>query len=211
MSNQVGAGKLIVFEGPDGVGKSTLARCLSERLMDGGIKSKYTTFPGVSPGTIGPVIYDIHHDPASFGIEQISPTSLQALHIAAHLDAIERFIMRSLNDGIWVVLDRFWWSTRVYGSVSGVDRSVLEAMIDVERLQWGNTQPDVLFFIERSESTTGSNGELLHREYRSLYETERNKYPVLTIQNDGTIGDCISDILAVLNDRFGKVCGQSIR
>ena len=58
-----------------------------------------------------------------------------------------------------------------------MDRRVLDAMIDVERIQWGDTRPDVLFLIERSESTTGSNGELLHREYRSLYEMERNKYP----------------------------------
>ena len=168
MTNQVGAGKLIVFEGPDGVGKSMLARSLCERLMDGGIRSKYTTFPGMCPGTIGPIIYDIHHDPASFSIRELSPTSLQALHIAAHLDAIERSIMRSLNDGVWVVLDRFWWSTRVYGSVSGVDRRVLDAMINVERLQWGDTQPAFrvalaalgglilgMAYRERSTGTTG--------------------------------------------------------
>lgn len=212
MSNQVGAGKLIVFEGPDGVGKSTLARCLSERLLDGGIRSEYTAFPGKSPGTIGRIIYDIHHDSASFGIDQLSPTSLQALHIAAHLDAIERSIMRSLNEGIWVILDRFWWSTKVYGSVSGVDQSVLNAMIDVERLQWGDTQPDVLFLIARSESATCSNGDL-RREYRLLYKAERSRYPVHMMQNDGTIGDAISEILAVLDldDRFGAVSDQSIR
>ena len=210
MANQVGAGKLIVFEGPDGVGKSMLARGLCERLMDGGIRSKYTTFPGMCPGTIGSVIYDIHHDPASFSIRELSPTSLQALHIAAHLDAIERSIMRSLNDGVWVVLDRFWWSTRVYGSVSGVDRRVLDAMINVERLQWGDTQPDVLFLIERSESTTGSNGKLLRREYQLLYEKEQNKYPVRTIQNDGSIGDSINDMLAVLDDLLGKGLRSSI-
>ena len=90
MSNQREPGKLIVLEGSDGVGKSTLARCLVGRLMRCHIRSEHATFPGKRPGTIGQVIYQIHHDPGSLGIEQLSPTSLQALHIAAHLDAIER-------------------------------------------------------------------------------------------------------------------------
>ena len=204
MSNQREPGKLIVLEGSDGVGKSTLARCLVGRLMRCRIRSEYATFPGKRPGTIGQVIYEIHHDPGSLGIEQLSPTSLQALHIAAHLDAIERAILPALRDGTWIILDRFWWSTWVYGCVSGVERSVLDAMIGVEKMQWG-TQPDVLFLIECSGASTYQEGEVLRDGYRTLYDTERSRYPVRMIQNEGPIADTVSEILSVLDDLVGGI------
>lgn len=203
MSSQHEPGKLIVFEGPDGVGKSTLARCLVGRLMRWHIRSEYTTFPGRQPGTIGRVIYEVHHDPGSLGIEQLSPTSLQALHIAAHLDAIERAILPALRKGTWIILDRFWWSTWVYGCVSGVERSVLDAMIEVEKVQWSGTQPDVLFLVDRSSSSTYQEGDVLRDGYRTLYGTERGRYPVRRIQNDGPVVDVISKILSVLDDLGG--------
>ena len=202
MSNLLESGKLIVFEGPDGVGKSTLAQCLAGRLKESRIRSEYTTFPGKQPGTIGQVIYEIHHDPARFGIEQLSPTSLQALHIAAHLDAIERAILPTLSEGTWIILDRFWWSTWVYGRVSGVERSVLDAMIAVERMQWNGTQPDVLFLVDRSDAPTYQDGEMLRHGYRTLYDEEQSRHPMHMIQNDGTVADTVSEILSVLDDLF---------
>ena len=199
MSSQREVGKLIVFEGVDRVGKSTLTQGLVDRLNGLGILSEYATFPGTRPGTIGRVVYDIHHNHAGIGIEKPSSTALQALHIAAHLDAIERFILPALDQGRWVLLDRFWWSTRAYGRASGADPSILDAMIHVERLQWRGAEPDMLFLIERKESTDDS---MLHREYRALYEAERGKYPVCILRNDSSVDDSISNALTVLDERF---------
>ena len=210
MSNRLEAGKLIVFEGPDGVGKSTLARCVVARLRERGIGSEYATFPGKRPGTIGPVVYEIHHDQVRFGIEQLSPTSLQALHIAAHLDAIERSIVPALSEGAWVILDRFWWSTWVYGCVSGVDRSVLDAMIGVERVQWKGTQPDVLFLVDRSKSPTYHEDEVLRNEYRTLYDSEQSGYPIRMVQNDAPIAITVNEIFAVFDDLFGRTPRDTI-
>ena len=203
MINQPEVGKLIVFEGVDGVGKSTLARCLVDRLTDRGIVSEYATFPGKNRDTIGRLIYDIHHDPDHLGIARPTPASVQALHIAAHLDAIERSIVPALHRGVWVILDRFWWSTHVYGLISGVERSILDAMIHVELLQWKGTDPDVLFLVERAESTKDADDTMLRREYGVLCEAERDRYPVRIIRNDSSIADSISGILAVLDERFG--------
>ena len=204
MSNQPEVGKLIVFEGVDGVGKSTLARSLVNRLNNRGIASEYAAFPGKISGTIGQVVYDIHHCPAKAGIEgQISSTSLQALHIAAHLDAIERSILRTLDKGQWVILDRFWWSTRAYGSAAGVEPAILDAMIHVERLQWKGTEPAMLFLVERKESTESSGDSMIRREYKELYAAERARYPVRIMRNDASIGDAIDQIIAVLDKRFG--------
>ena len=204
MFNQPEVGKLIVFEGVDDVGKSTLARCLVDRLTDRGIVSEYTAFPGRRPGTIGRVIYDIHHDPDHLDIARPTPASVQALHIAAHLDAIERSIVPALHRGVWVILDRFWWSTQVYGLISGVERGILEAMIHAERLQWKGAEPDVLFLVKRAESTKDADDSRLHQEYGVLCEAERDRYPVRIIRNDSSIADSISEILAVLDECFGS-------
>ena len=102
-------GQLIVFEGPDGVGKSTLSQALIKKLTDIDLPCEYLTFPGKEAGTIGRLVYDLHHDPEMFGLGKVTATSLQTLHIAAHLDVIEQRIQPALNEGQWVVLDRFWW------------------------------------------------------------------------------------------------------
>jgi dTMP kinase len=115
-------GNLIVFKGPDGAGKTTLARELSRRLGDSGVPCEYVAFPGQQHGTLGRLIYDLHHNPKSYGINNINATSLQVLHLAAHVDAIEGQILPALKAGRWIVLDRFWWSTWVYGSALGVNQ-----------------------------------------------------------------------------------------
>ena len=108
MLEQPPPGKLIVFEGPDRVGKSTLADALTKKLVELGIPCEHLALPGRIEGTVGRLVDGIHHAPKTFGLHQITPTSLQALHVAAQLDAIERIILPALNMGTWVVLDRFW-------------------------------------------------------------------------------------------------------
>ena len=205
MLSRLEAGKFIVFEGVDGVGKSTLAQSLVGRLKESRIPSEYAAFPGRAPGTIGQVIYEIHHNPGKLDIEEPSPASLQALHIAAHLDAIERVILPTLKDGTWVILDRFWWSTWVYGCVSGANRRVLDAMIGVERMQWNGTQPDLLFLVDRTDASTSQDGEEHRAAYKTLYAAERNRYPVCAVQNDGPVADTMSEIVTIVDELVGRV------
>jgi thymidylate kinase len=79
-------GKLFVFEGPDGVGKTTLSKAFSDHLNATGIQCDYLSFPGRETGSLGRHIYELHHDPDRFGIRAVDPASLQLLHIAAHID-----------------------------------------------------------------------------------------------------------------------------
>ena len=158
------------------------------------------TFPGKEAGTIGRLIYDLHHAPQMFGIGEITATGLQALHIAAHLDAIEQRILPALNEGHWVVLDRFWWSTWVYGCVSAVDRSTLDAMIQVERLHWNGIMPTVVFLIDRSDGSLNDHTRVQLREgYQALFEKEQDQYPVCLIQNDTSVDGSVSQLLVDCN------------
>ncbi len=201
MLNRSGLGQLIVFEGPDGVGKSTLSQALAKTLTAIGIPCEYLTFPGKEVGTIGRLVYDLHHDPDAFGLGEFSAACLQALHIAAHLDTIERRIVPALSEGRWVILDRFWWSTWVYGCVSAIPQSILDAMIQVERLQWNGIKPATLFLIDRSEGGSKSERRArLRQGYRALFETESTCYPVCLIKNDESVEQSLNQLLTTLRD-----------
>jgi len=194
-----GAGKLFVFEGPDGVGKTTLATKFAEHLAARALPCELMSFPGREAGTLGHLVYQLHHDTTRFGIASIQPTSLQTLHIAAHVDAIETRILPALKGGRHVVLDRFWWSTWVYGVVAKANRQALRAMIRVERACWGPTQPSAAFLITRATSlreteVAGSWNELC-AEYWRHAERERRRYPVHIIDNDHSVEESLGRII----------------
>src|SRR5258705_13891868 len=106
-------GRLFVFEGPDDVGKTTLAGMLSRHLSTIGKANEVLSFPGREPGTISELIYHLYHDPAALGVNDISPVTMQVMVTAAHVEVIEARIKPLMNAGVNVVLDRFWWSTWV--------------------------------------------------------------------------------------------------
>jgi dTMP kinase len=185
-------GALIIFEGPDGVGKSALAEAFRSRVAADGFNVELLSFPGKEEGTLGKLVYELHHDPQHFRLTSITPASLQVLHIAAHVDAIERRIIPSIQSGQIVVLDRFWWSTYVYGTVSKVSPQVLRPMIATEKAVWGATTPAILFLIDRSTPLRPEpvgTWTMWRKEYRTLYEAEKTDYPCAMVSNDGDIDE----------------------
>jgi dTMP kinase len=190
-----GRGKLVVFEGPDGAGKTTVAHAYANHLRERGLRVKELSFPGRETGTLGLLVYRIHHEPKNFGILTHTPESLQALHLAAHLDAIDRVIRPELQNGSVVVLDRFWWSTWVYGVASGAQKSTIEALIASEIEHWGHTLPAVLLLITRQDSLRQSDaGELWQRRmdlYREVAAKEKDRYPIFEIPNEGDVADAV--------------------
>lgn len=197
-------GRLYVFEGADGCGKSTLADGFTRRLVADGVPAELISFPGRESGTLGWHVYQLHHDPAAFGIVSLAPVSLQLLHVAAHLDAIERRIRPALAAGRTVVLDRFWWSTWVYGRVSGAAVGTLEAMIALERAHWADDLPDAIFLIGR-RAPLRVEPLLLWRahvtEYQALAERETQRGPVFPIANDSRPEDALVLILDRVSER----------
>ena len=166
-----------------------------------GLICDHLSFPGKDEGTIGRLVYDVHHAPASYGLKAITDTSLQALHIAAHLDEIERRILPALREGHWVILDRYWWSTWVYGLAASVESPTLDALIQAERLHWRGIKPDALFLVDRSGDEFDSETRTpLRKGYRALSDNEKGQYPIHRIQNDSTVEDSLGQLLASLRD-----------
>lgn len=100
-------GKFITFEGGEGAGKSTQAKRLAQRLEGSGLATLVTREPG---GTaLGEdlreiILKDRPQDP-------VAELLMFAAARAEHMTAV---IRPALDDGVWVISDRFIDSTRVY-------------------------------------------------------------------------------------------------
>src|SRR4051812_35549727 len=102
------AGKLIVFEGPEGAGKSTQIRRLAERLNAAGVACVTLRGPGGKP--VGDSIRSIVL--AREG--EIAPAAEALLFIASRAELIAREVRPALEKGSIVILDRFFLSTYAY-------------------------------------------------------------------------------------------------
>lgn len=191
-------GRMFVFEGADNVGKTSLSESTAEYVKGMGLSCEYFAFPGRAQGTLGKHVYGLHHDALRAGITSITPTSLQLLHIAAHIDAIESRILPALESGRTVVLDRFWWSTLVYGRVGGANEVLLKQMVELERVSWTTQSPTVVFLIQRSKPIGGNatdDWKAVSKEYMKLAAQEAGSYPVRYVQNDGLLSEALSQVI----------------
>ena len=171
--------QVIIFEGPDDVGKSTLSENLQLAFNKMNIPCQSESFPGKTKNSIGELVYRIHHNAPKEGISEISDTALQALHIAAHIDFLERISNKNKS---LLLLDRCWWSTIVYGQLSKANSKVINSLINAELLLWKNLNIIVVLVSGRNTSKSLKTKKLSN-EYRKLARTEKNKYPVICFKN----------------------------
>ena len=201
------SGSLIVIEGPDGVGKSIISTTVSVRLADYGIPCRMYAFPGNEVGTLGHLVYQLHHEPSALNVKQATPLALQTAHIAAHLDLIERVFQPALKSGTSIVLDRYWWSTFVYGLQSGISRSMLDKLIEVERLAWSDIVPLIIFQIDCDrpwrKSEDNSEWYRIAEEYRKLAGRESNGNRVEVVDNRRSFDTVVAEISETVAKAIG--------
>jgi len=101
-------GRLIVFEGAEGAGKTTQIRILAERLATAGIGAVAVREPGGTP--VGDDIREILLHPE----QEITAASEALLFMASRAELVAREIRPSLRAGFVVLLDRFFLSTYAY-------------------------------------------------------------------------------------------------
>lgn len=202
------SGQLIVFEGPDGIGKSSLLNEVREQLAGSISMVKEVSFPGKTLGSLGAIVYGLHHEPSRFGVAKINPIALQTLHIAAHMDSIETTILPALERGAVVLLDRFWWSTWVYGMAANVDQAALELLVRAEQVVWKGRLPDAVFLVTRAEAFRPEHPQddfdRHSKFYLELFARESGHYPVFLVENNDF--ECAVDsILQFLSGKLKKL------
>jgi dTMP kinase len=136
-----GRGRFISFEGGEGSGKSTQIKKLAERLEAGKLRAIVTREPGGSPGA-----EIIRHLVLSGMGKLLGAEAETLLFAAARDDHVRTVILPALNQGTWVLCDRFSDSTRAYqGKLGKVAPAVLNAM---ERVTIGNLKPDLTIILD---------------------------------------------------------------
>lgn len=193
-----GIGMLFVLEGPDGVGKSTIVSQLVEQIQEAGRSCIGLAFPGNLGGSLGQHVYKLHHALDEYNINDIAPMSLQVMHVAAHIDTIERIIRPAISSGNVVILDRYWWSTWVYGAHADLGLEQLDKLIEFERSVWCDLLPRAIFLVDRqalANGTSESERSSLSVLYNMLAERESSESRVVRVNNDGSVISAVSQIL----------------
>lgn len=194
-------GQLIVFEGPDGVGKTTLSKRAADWLTSQGVTSRYISFPGQEQGSLGKLVYDVHHAPERFGVADLEPTARQLLHVAAHIDALHRAIGPALAAGEYVVMDRYWWSTVVYGRVGSVDEKSIKLMIELEKVHWAEFRPAVVFLLDRAVAARPEQSPTQYRALQLAYvelATQSQNCHVERVSTERTLDETFGVIVSTL-------------
>lgn len=165
-----------VFEGIDNVGKTTIIHALKQQIQEfTDYKCVDIAFPGNEPRTLGNLVYRIHHYQEQYFNVSINETSLQLLHVASHIDLIQRQLMPLSNSKCIVLLDRFWWSTYVYGLAGGVETNIIQSIIAPELLYWTDINIRKIFLVERNKKKKDyelKKENIIIDEYRKLAEKE---------------------------------------
>lgn len=118
-------GKLIVIEGLEGAGKSTAVNTVVNLLSKLNIKTITTREPG---GTaIGEALRTIIKNPDYKGV--LDDRSELLLLYAARIQLVEQVIKPALQQGYWVVADRFELSSFAYqGGGRGLDERIINQL-----------------------------------------------------------------------------------
>ena len=178
----------ITFEGIEGCGKTTQVKRFAKKLKGLGI-SLITTFePG---GTrIGKDIRRILLDSRN---KNLSPLTELILYAADRAQHVEELIKPALDEGKWVICDRFFDATVVYqGIARGQDMKLVQSL-NAQVTQ--GIQPDITFLLDcpvdmglnralkRNEAQSQKGQDRFEREALDFHRAVREGYLDLARKN----------------------------
>jgi len=135
-----GSGLFIVVEGPEGAGKSTLARWLATRLLADGRPVVPVREPGGTP------VAEAARKVALKFPHEMAPAAELFLFLAARADLVHHVIRPALEAGQVVVADRFALSTLAYQVAGG--GLPYEEVAQAIRLATGGLVPDITLVLD---------------------------------------------------------------
>ncbi len=209
-------GKFISIEGGEGVGKSLLASGLARVLDKYGISSIVTREPGGTPTSNR--LRDIFvsppkDDPLLIETEFCIISAARAQHVG-------KKILPLLEQGQWVICDRFSDSSRVYqGKIGGIDKNFIEQVISHTTQ---GLEPDITFLLDcdvdislsrveqrfKLSSTDMSRYDLaersFHQKLQAAYRELVEDFPdrVVLIDASDTIEQVVEKSFKILKDKF---------
>ena len=172
-------GKFIVLEGIDGCGKTTQINELSQWLPKSGLINKNATLIKTrEPG--GSILGKEIRDMILNNNRSISPSTLTELllYSADRAEHISKIILPALQDGNWIISDRFSGSTLAY---QGYGREIsIDTIKKLENIVCQNIRPDLTFFLEISPEES-----ILRRKNQVPDRIESEGLEFLKKVNDG--------------------------
>lgn len=134
-------GRFIVFEGVEGVGKSTQVKEVTSWLENQQIKHIVTREPGGTP--LAEVIREVVLAPRD---EAISPETELLLMMSARMQHWHHVIQPALAQGLWVICDRFIDSSVAYqGAGRGLSQELIRTLHQQIQPQM---QPDLVLVLD---------------------------------------------------------------
>jgi len=125
-SGAVARGRLITIEGIDGAGKTTLASALAHALLDRDVDVELLREPGGV--ALSERIRALVADPAL----RVDPAAEALLYAAARAQLVAERVRPALDEGRWVLLDRFVDSSLAYqGAARGLGVERVAAINDL--------------------------------------------------------------------------------
>jgi len=210
----VTAGRFIVFEGGDGVGKSTQVRRLVRRLTDQGHEVVQTFEPGDSAA--GREIRRLVLDHASGELDPRAEALLIAADKAQHLFEV---IRPALARGAVVVCDRYVDSMLAYQGAGRVLDP--DEVVRIARWATADLRPDLTVLLDldprlavggkadkdKFESADLSFHDRARQHFLDLAAAEPERYLVLPARDpEASIAEAVADRVAtLLSDRSGTL------
>jgi dTMP kinase len=134
-------GKFITVEGVEGTGKSTNIELIASLVGQSGYEVLLTREPG---GTA--LGEKVRHLLLDRNEEQMSAMAELLLMFAARAQHVEEVIRPALDNGVWVISDRFTDSSYAY---QGAGRGLgAEQVSDIERLVLKGFRPDLTILLD---------------------------------------------------------------
>jgi dTMP kinase len=197
----------ITFEGPDGSGKTTQIRMLTEWLQEQGYKVVLTREPG---GTdIGDQIRTVLHDPENTAMDARAEVLLYSADRAQH---VAQRIRPALAAGQVVISDRYYDSTLAYqGYGRGLDLAVLRT---ITAFATRELIPDLSFYLDISpqaglerRQSSGEEWNRLDAEALEFHQQVRDGYLELVKQEPARweVVDAARSVKEVQRDIRGLV------
>ena len=206
-------GKFLVFEGPDGSGKSTQLRRLEALLKDAGVPVVTVREPGGTAAgeAIREVLLDHRQAAMDVRCEML-------LYMASRAQLVAERIAPALARGTVVLADRFVASTLAYqGAAGGLSEAdILAVARVVTHGAEPHARPDLNIVFDVDEATAAARlgllldrmeakGAAFHARVRAGYLDLVANHPDTYARIDSTQpeGAVFADVLALLRTRFG--------